>query len=182
MSKNKKNKSTEISKFLSFVLRHKPQEIGLQLDPEGWASVAELIEKARPQVDLTPEVIEQIVIESDKQRFKLSDGKTRIRANQGHSVQVDLKLKPVAPPATLYHGTAERNWSAISEQGLKPQARHHVHLSQDTETATKVGQRHGKPIVLTINAEQMHQKGIEFFLSDNGVWLTEAVLPEFISR
>ncbi|MES0871637.1 RNA 2'-phosphotransferase [Pseudovibrio sp. SCP19] len=182
MSKNKKNKSTEISKFLSFVLRHKPQEIGLQLDPEGWASVAELIEKARPQVDLTPEVIEQIVIESDKQRFKLSDDKTRIRANQGHSVQVDLKLKPVAPPAILYHGTTERNWSAISEQGLKPQARHHVHLSQDTETATKVGQRHGKPIVLIINAEQMHQKGIEFFQSDNGVWLTEAVLPEFISR
>jgi putative RNA 2'-phosphotransferase len=182
MPKIKDTNATAISKFLSFILRHKPEEIGLQLDPEGWANISELIECAKPQVELTFEMIEQVVIESEKQRFKLSDDKTCIRANQGHSVKVDLKLIPVTPPAILYHGTAEQNWGSIIKQGLKPQSRHHVHLSQDRETAIKVGQRHGKPIVLLINSERMQLEGVEFYQSDNGVWLTDVVLPQFISR
>ncbi|KZK78372.1 RNA 2'-phosphotransferase [Pseudovibrio sp. W64] len=170
------------SKYLSFILRHKPEEIGLQLDPEGWANINELIERAKPQVELTFEMIEQVVIESDKQRFKLSDDKIHIRANQVHSVKVDLKLIPVTPPGVLYHGTAEQNWDSIMKQGLKAQSRHHVHLSQDRATAIKVGQRHGKPIVLLIDSERMHHSGVQFYQSDNGVWLTDVVIPEFISR
>lgn len=167
------NKLKEISKFLSYVLRHKPEAIGLSMDEEGWVSIDEILEKADKPI--TRELIEQIVAESDKQRFAISSDGQHIRANQGHSVSVDLKLKPKEPPAELFHGTASRFLDSIFEKGLVPGNRQHVHLSSNVETALKVGQRHGKPVILSIPALEMHQSGHLFFLSENGVWLTEAV-------
>jgi len=172
---------TKISKFLSFVLRHKPETINLTLDDQGWASVADLIEKAKSQITLTPELIRQVVIDNDKKRFSLSDDKHYIRANQGHSVKVDLKLAPKKPPAVLYHGTATRFLNSIKQEGLKPGQRHHIHLSSDIETATAVGKRYGKPAILEVAAGAMHQQGFNFFLSENNVWLTEHVTPKFLS-
>lgn len=169
------------SKFLSYVVRHKPEDIGLKLNAEGWASIAELIEKAQPRITLSHNLIEQVVATSDKQRFKISGDGLRIRANQGHSINVDLKLKQTVPPPLLYHGTATRFSDSIMKNGLKPGQRHHVHLSTDVETATAVGQRYGKPLILKVDAQRMHKQGHEFFLSENNVWLTDAVPPEFIS-
>jgi putative RNA 2'-phosphotransferase len=169
------------SKFLSYVLRHSPEDIGLELDAEGWALIAELINKARPRKSLSQELIEHIVATNDKQRFKISSDGLSIRANQGHSTKVDLKLKPQEPPLELYHGTAIRFSDSIRKDGLKPGKRHHVHLSTNVVTATAVGQRHGKPIVLKVDAKSMHQQGYAFFLSENGVWLTDTVPPEFLS-
>ena len=164
------------SKFLSLVLRHKPEEIGLNLDAEGWTDVEELLERAqRHGVDLDRDLLEEIVATSDKKRFALSENGSRIRANQGHSVKVDLNLERSIPPSILYHGTARRFLDSIMEQGLIKGKRHHVHLSADIETAYKVGVRHGKPVVLLIDAARMHGEGKEFFLSANGVWLTEHV-------
>ncbi len=168
------------SKFLSFVLRHKPEAIGLELDAKGWVLLSELIEKAASEIQLTQALIERVVETSDKQRFALSEDGTRIRANQGHSVKVDLDLVPVDPPAVLYHGTATRFLSSILNEGLRPGRRHHVHLSTDVETATSVGQRHGKPVILTIASGEMHAQGHVFFRSDNGVWLTDKVPPAFL--
>lgn len=176
-----KNNLTKVSKFLSLVLRHKPDAIGLTLNAEGWASISELISKSQPQMPLTKELIEQVVTTSDKQRFKLSDDGLMIRANQGHSIKVDLKLSPKEPPAILYHGTASRFMDSINQEGLKPGQRHHVHLSTDIATATAVGKRYGKVVILEINAEAMNKQGYKFFLSDNNVWLTEKVPPEFIN-
>ncbi len=167
------NKLKEISKFLSYVLRHKPEAIGLSMDEEGWVSIDEILEKADKPI--TRELIEQIVAESDKQRFAISPDGQHIRANQGHSVSVDLKLDPKEPPAELFHGTASRFLDSIFEKGLVPGNRQHVHLSSNVETALKVGQRHGKPVILSIPALEMHQSGHLFLLSENGVWLTEAV-------
>lgn len=164
------------SKFLSYVLRHRPDEIGLSLDAQGWASVTELIEKAgAANVTLTPELIGEIVRTSDKQRFALSPDRTKIRANQGHSINVELALEPRQPSEFLYHGTATRFLDSIRREGLKPMARQHVHLSADEATATKVDQRRGKPIILKVRAGEMWRTGKKFFLSDNGVWLTERV-------
>jgi putative RNA 2'-phosphotransferase len=169
------------SKFLSLVLRHQPETIGLVLDGSGWADVEELLQRAaehgRP---LTRELLEQIVAENDKQRFILSDDGQRIRGNQGHSVKIDLALTPVEPPATLYHGTATRFIDSIRATGLHSGSRQHVHLSADEVTATKVGQRHGKPVILLIHAAAMHAAGHAFYLSANGVWLTDRVPAEFI--
>jgi len=171
----------KISKFLSYVLRHRPDEIGLSLDISGWASVSELIEKSKSaSVDLTEELIRELVRSSDKQRFALSEDGTKIRANQGHSINVDLALKPQLPPEILFHGTASRFLDSIRTDGLKPLSRQHVHLSFDEATAIKVGQRHGKPVVLKIKAGEMHRAGREFFLSENGVWLTERVEATFL--
>ena len=176
-----KNPNEKISKFLSYVLRHRPDEIGLQLDAEGWASVSELIEKARSAgTILTPPLIEEVVRTNDKQRFALSADGSRIRANQGHSVQVELNLPPTQPPEFLYHGTATRFVDAIRRDGLKAMSRQHVHLSIDEPTAQKVGQRHGKPIILKIHAGEMWRAGQQFFLSENGVWLTEKVEVKYI--
>lgn len=172
---------TKVSKFLSFVLRHKPKAINLTLDDQGWASVDDLIEKAKPQITLTPTLIRQVVIDNDKKRFSLSDDNQYIRANQGHSVKVDLKLIPEKPPAVLYHGTATRFLDSIKREGLKPGKRHHVHLSSDIETATAVGKRYGKPAILEIPAGAMHQQGFKFFLSENKVWLTEYVPADCLS-
>lgn len=167
------------SKFLSYILRHKPDAIGLDLDPEGWANIEELIAKADIPLDL--DTLREVVATSDKKRFAISTDGLFIRANQGHSIAVNLGLEPVEPPEFLYHGTATRFLESIREQGLLPKNRQYVHLSADQETATKVGQRHGKPVVLTIPARAMHQKGHKFFQAKNSVWLTENVPPEAIS-
>jgi len=171
----------KISKFLSLVLRHKPETIDLKLDENGWADTNSLIEgmiDAKFSVDL--EILKTIVKSSDKQRFKFNDDFSKIRANQGHSVNVDLKLEQKEPPEILFHGTALRNLDSIKQNGLLKQNRHHVNLSSDSETARKVGMRYGKPIVLKIEAEKMNKDGIEFFLSENDVWLTEKVDTKYI--
>jgi putative RNA 2'-phosphotransferase len=170
------------SKFLSYVLRHKPEEIGLTLDENGWADVAELIGRSgRHGVQLTAEQLKIIVESSDKKRFALSEDKSRIRANQGHSVVVDLQLQEIVPPDVLYHGTAAQNIEAIKTQGLLKGQRHHVHLSADTATAKNVGSRYGKPVVITIDAKQMHNDNYKFFRSENGVWLTDCVPAKYLS-
>ncbi len=171
-----------ISKILSFVLRHQPENIGLILDAQGWASVEDLIAKANQHGQhLTRELVVQVVAQNDKQRFSLSADGLKIRANQGHSLKVDLALTEKCPPEILYHGTASRFLDSILVEGLKPQARQHVHLSQDEETAIKVGQRHGKPVVLKIAALQMMRSGHCFYLSENQVWLTERVPVDYLT-
>lgn len=170
------------SRFLSLVLRHKPEEIGLSLDVNGWAEVEELIELAnRHGRRLTRDLLQVVVETNDKQRFVFSGDETRIRANQGHSVEIDLALPPRQPPDLLFHGTATRFVASIRERGLVPGSRQHVHLSPDAATAVKVGSRHGKPIVLEIDAGPMHRSGHVFFCSENGVWLTGHVPVEFIN-
>ncbi|XAH25412.1 RNA 2'-phosphotransferase [Xylophilus sp. GW821-FHT01B05] len=175
------NSVIEKSKFLSLVLRHAPEKIGLSLDGAGWAQVDVLLERANANgVALNRESLSQIVASSDKQRFVFSDDRERIRANQGHSVEIDLGLPPQEPPNQLFHGTAFRFLELIRSNGLQPMERQHVHLSPDEQTAESVGRRHGKPCVLLVNAKAMHLSGQLFFLSNNGVWLTAAVPPEFI--
>lgn len=170
----------QLSKFLSLVLRHKPEEIGLELDPQGWANVAELLEKSA-HTGLTREQLETIVAESDKQRFALSSDRQKIRANQGHSLAVDLALKPQCPPDTLYHGTARRHQDSIFASGLEKRQRQHVHLSTDIPTALNVGQRYDRhPLLLAIDAHRMFAEGHLFYLSANGVWLSEHIPPEYI--
>lgn len=169
------------SKFLSLVLRHQPDKIGLTLDKAGWASIAELVSKAQAAgVDLTVAQVQEVVATNDKQRFAISPDGERIRANQGHSLQVDLGLTPQIPPERLYHGTALRFLGSILREGLKRQGRQQVHLSVDPTSATQVGQRHGKPIVLEIDAGTMHKNGFVFFLAENNVWLTEEVPPQYL--
>lgn len=176
------NDFVKASKFMSLVLRHKPEEIGLVLDGQGWASIDELIEKAgRHGVSLTREVIVRVVETSDKQRFAIDEGGRRIRANQGHSVDVDLGLAPSEPPPILFHGTGEKSVEAIRAEGLKAGQRQHVHLSPDEDTAIRVGRRHGRPVVLRIAAGRMRESGHVFFLSTNGVWLTDCVPAEFLT-
>ncbi len=170
-----------ISKFLSLVLRHKPEVINLMLDENGWASVDELMEKcAKHERNFTLNELMEMVETNDKKRFVFNEDKTRIRANQGHSIDIDLALKPQQPPEFLYHGTAEANIPSIMENGIEKRNRQHVHLSQDKETATKVGMRHGKPVILTIETEKMHEAGIPFYLSENNVWLTDFVDIKYI--
>ncbi len=171
----------KISKFLSYVLRHRPEEIGLTLDPNGWAAVAELIEKSKSaSIVLTEAKLDEIVASSDKQRFVLSSDGTRIRANQGHSIAVDLALDARQPPEFLFHGTATRFLEAIRGDGLRSMSRQHVHLSADEATARKVGERHGKVIVLKVKARDMWRANFAFFCSANGVWLTEHIAPEYL--
>lgn len=170
-----------LSKFLSLVLRHQPQTIGLQLDENGWASVEVLLQKMNEHgKKINLEKLKEVVATNDKQRFRFSDDLTKIRANQGHSIDVELALPPSTPPDTLFHGTATRNLDSIKEKGLIKGSRQHVHLSSNRETATKVGQRHGVPIVLIVNTKQMAEDGILFYISDNGVWLTDYVDAKYI--
>jgi putative RNA 2'-phosphotransferase len=172
----------QLSKFLSFVLRHKPDAIGLALDPQGWASIDELIESSNAAgTQFDHDDLQQVVETSDKKRFSISADGLRIRAAQGHSVTVELGLSPQEPPSVLYHGTATRFVESILSAGLKPQARQQVHLSADEATAHRVGQRHGKPVIFKIEALRMHAKGFKFFLADNGVWLTDQIPPEFLA-
>ena len=170
------------SKFLSLVLRHQPEAIGLSLDGAGWANVAELIKLANDHKHpLTLELLQAVVTNNDKKRFSFSEDGLKIRASQGHSVAVDLELPFATPPELLHHGTATRFIESIKQQGLLPGSRQHVHLSADHATALKVGQRHGKPVVLVVAAQQMHESGHKFYYSDNGVWLVAAVPVQFIT-
>ncbi len=169
------------SKFLSMVLRHDPDAIGLALDPEGWANIHDLLEAARRHDHpIARDDLEEIVRTNDKGRFAIDPARNRIRARQGHSIDVDLGLSPTKPPDTLYHGTVERFLDAIRADGLRAGARQHVHLSPTTDVARKVGARRGRPVILSIRAAEMAQAGSNFYLSENGVWLTDAVPPEYI--
>lgn len=176
------NESVEISKFLSYVLRHEPSAIGIQLDTEGWANIHLLIEGANQSgKSITLEQLMRVVETSDKKRFTLSDDGQYIRAAQGHSNKsVAITHVEKTPPEFLYHGTATRFLESIMKEGLKPQQRQHVHLSADEQSAEAVGERYGKPVVLKVNALAMYKHGIVFYQADNGVWLTGAVPIEFI--
>ncbi len=173
----------KISKTLSYALRHRPDELGIILDENGYVGVDELIHQfnAYSQIQLTLDKLKQVVANNDKQRFAFSEDGTKIRASQGHSVQVDLGYEPQVPPEFLYHGTAAANLPSIRKTGLAKRSRHHVHLSLDIDTAKNVGSRHGVPVVLPIKALEMHQDGLIFYQSANGVWLTDEVpLPYII--
>ncbi len=171
----------KLSKFLSLVLRHEPERIGITLDAAGWVPVTELIAACQKHgKSLTVTNLEEIVATSDKKRFAFSEDGQFVRANQGHSVEVDLGLSPVTPPDILFHGTVEKFLPSIRSEGLRKGERHHVHLSADEATAIKVGERRGQPIILKIAAGKMHDEGHPFFLSANGVWLTDHVPPGYI--
>jgi len=176
--------NTEISKFLSYLLRHQPESVGLSLDKEGWAIIKDLILCAvKEGYILDNELIRNIVDSSDKKRFTISDDGLRIRAAQGHSTQhVNIIHKEKTPPEILYHGTATRFIPAIREQGLLPLSRQYVHLSSDKDTAIQVGQRYGAPVLLKIKALNMYEQGCKFFQADNGVWLTDTVPYQFIQE
>ena len=171
----------KISKYLSYHLRHNPGEIGLELEPGGWVAVEALLAAAQAhQFPLTRSQLNVVVETSNKQRFSFDSTGTRIRANQGHSIPIDLQLEPRCPPDILYHGTGHQAVESILAQGLQKRARHHVHLSPDIDTARQVGMRHGKPVVFTIKAAEMHKNGHLFYCSHNGVWLVDEVPPEYL--
>jgi putative RNA 2'-phosphotransferase len=173
---------TSTSKFLSLVLRHNPARIGLTLSENGWVNTYTLIDQMNAhgfKIDM--DILRTIVAEDSKQRYSFNEDETTIRANQGHSIQVDLELQPIRPPDVLYHGTASRFLESIQNEGLKKMGRQFVHLSADSATATGVGKRHGSPVVLEISAHTMFDAGISFYLSVNNVWLTDMVLPVYIS-
>jgi putative RNA 2'-phosphotransferase len=169
------------SKFLSLILRHSPDTIGLRLDENGWAGVEELIQKSAGRgMSFSSQELEEVVLTNDKQRFAFNDDKTKIRASQGHSVEVELGFEAKVPPEILYHGTVEKFLQSIMTEGLRKMGRHHVHLSQDRETAEIVGSRRGPAIILMIRSGEMSRDGFEFYLSVNGVWLTEKVPVKYI--
>ncbi|NEJ73683.1 RNA 2'-phosphotransferase [Rhizobium phaseoli] len=171
---------TEVSKFMSYVLRHAPDTAGLTLDAEGWVSFDALEKAVASKYDVSRADIIEIIENNPKKRFTLADN--RIRANQGHSVEVDLALNQVEPPAVLYHGTSLTSWQAIEREGLKKMQRHHVHLSVDVETAKIVAmRRRGDHVILRVDAARMFSEGHSFFVSDNGVWLAESVPVQYIS-
>lgn len=173
---------TSLSKFISLILRHKPAVIGIKLNEHGWANVQELIDginKTGREVDIA--LLDKIVVEDSKCRYSYNADHTMIRANQGHSVEVDVELKTATPPDILYHGTAESRLKSIMEQGLRPQSRLYVHLSDNVATAINVGARHGKATVLKVNAKDMANEGYVFYLSDNNVWLTREVPQKYLS-
>ena len=178
-----KKRLDSTSKFLSLVLRHRPEAIGLELDSEGWLELGMLISKAGEHgKELSTELIREVVATSEKQRFALSGDGLRIRANQGHSIAgVDLNLKPQQPPEELFHGTVAAFLGAIRSEGLHKRSRNHVHLSIDETTATQVGSRRGVPIVIRVASGKMHQQGHQFFQAANGVWLVEEVPVEFLT-
>ena len=171
----------QISKFLSLILRHDPGKIGLALDDQGWADVQTLLTKLQKQFsDLDLNLLQEIVSSNDKQRFAFDENHTKIRASQGHSVTIDLNYSPKQPPQLLYHGTVAKFIEAIKEKGLLKMSRHHVHLSEELDTALTVGARRGKPIILTVRAGEMYSDGIPFFQSDNQVWLTDHVPAKYL--
>jgi putative RNA 2'-phosphotransferase len=172
----------KISKFLSLVLRHSPQTIHLSIDKNGWADVDELILNANKykNMRLNIDLVKTVVETNDKQRFIISDDGKRIRANQGHSIPIDLGLENKVPPDILYHGTASRFLDSIMKDGINPMSRQYVHLSQTKETASTVGKRHGEPIVLLIDTKNMYEEGYKFFLSENNVWLVDKVPAKYI--
>ena len=170
------------SKFISLILRHRPEVIGISLDEHGWADVDELISGVSKTHKLNREILERIVAEDEKQRYSFSDDGKLIRANQGHSIPVDVELEEVVPPDVLYHGTGAKYKASIDTQGLIPKSRLYVHLSGDPETARKVGQRHGKPVIYKVHAAEMYRDGYRFFRSVNGVWLTKSVPGEYLEH
>ena len=177
-----KQDNKETSKYISLILRHKPEVIGITLDEHGWANVDELIEGVSRTHKLDMAILEQIVAEDEKQRYSFNEDKTLIRANQGHSIPVDVELDEQQPPEILYHGTGEKYVASIDAQGLIPKSRLYVHLSRDEETANKVGSRHGKPVIYKVNSGDMYRDGYKFFCSVNGVWLTNEVPVKYLSR
>lgn len=173
---------TDTSKFLSLILRHKPETIGITLDEHGWANVDELIAGISKTHKFNMSILEEIVRTDNKQRYSFNEDKTLIRANQGHSIPVDVELEEVVPPVELWHGTAEKYVNSIDKQGLIPKSRLYVHLSKDEDTATIVGKRHGKPVLYIVKAEQMYLDGYKFYLSKNGVWLTKEVPVRYLIK
>ncbi|WP_066382478.1 RNA 2'-phosphotransferase [Anabaena sp. CA = ATCC 33047] len=177
-----KSREIKISKFLSKHLRHTPELLKLSLTAGGWVEVDELLTAcASHNFPISRTELEQVVKNSDKQRFSFDETGTKIRANQGHSVTVDLQLKRQIPPDILYHGTGEKSVPAILQSGILKMSRHHVHLSQDIETARKVGIRHGSPVIFSVDAMVMYQAGFTFYCSENGVWLVDHVPPEYLT-
>lgn len=178
----KKMDNKGISKLLSFVLRHNPQSIDLQLDANGWANVKTLLEKLKEKkrLDLSMTRLREVVATNDKKRFAFDEDELLIRANQGHSIEIDLALSPTTPPEILYHGTASCNQAAITAEGIKKGERQHVHLSATTDVARQVGKRHGSPVVCNVEAARMVADGFLFYKSENGVWLTDFVPPKYL--
>lgn len=168
------------SRYISLILRHKQEVIGIELDEHGWANVAQLIAGVNRTHPLTIELLEQIVANDNKGRFAFNEDKTCIRANQGHSIPVDVELTKTEPPEILYHGTGEKYVEGIHAQGLISKSRLYVHLSADIETAKKVGARHGKPVIYQVNTAQMKMDGFIFYRSVNGVWLTKTVSAKYL--
>lgn len=172
-----------LSKFLSLVLRHKPEVIDIRLDKNGWCSVQELIDKCNKSGKaINEKILKEIVAEDEKGRYSFDDTGDKIRANQGHSLKVKLDLKEKMPPKFLYHGTVERFMESIMRSGLKRMNRQHVHLSGDLDTATKVGNRRGKAVILRLYAKKMSEDGHKFFISENGVWLIDGVPAKYLER
>lgn len=171
-----------VSKFLSLVLRHDPSKAGIALDENGWTLVDDLLAGMKSAgKPISRDQLEHVVSTNDKKRFAFSEDGLKIRASQGHSLKIDLALSPITPPDVLYHGTALRNLESIMTSGLSARSRRHVHLSADEETALKVGMRHGKPIILLVDAFAMSNVGIDFYKSENGVWLTDKIDPKYLS-
>lgn len=170
----------ETSKYISLILRHKPEVIGITLDEHGWADVNELINGVGKTHKIDREILEAIVAEDEKQRYSFNEDHTLIRANQGHSIPVDVELEKITPPDILYHGTGVKYKESIDLQGLIPKSRLYVHLSGDADTARKVGQRHGTPIIYEVKASRMSEDGYQFFRSVNGVWLTKEVPSKYL--
>ncbi|MCQ6563776.1 RNA 2'-phosphotransferase [Paenibacillus mendelii] len=171
----------ELGRFLSLVLRHQPSAAGIKLDAQGWADVRQLLagcNRVGKQIDRV--TLERIVKDNSKQRYRFNDDRTKIRANQGHSLAVDVELQETTPPDVLYHGTASRFVESIRAEGIKKGSRQHVHLSKDIETAIQVGGRHGKPVLLPVDAAAMYRSGHKFYLSENGVWLCDYVPREYV--
>ena len=173
---------TRTSCFLSLILRHKPETIGISLDEHGWANVDELIEGISKTREFNMDILEEIVRTDEKERYSFNEDKTLIRANQGHSIPVDVELEKSEPPEKLWHGTGEKYVASIDEIGLIRKSRLYVHLSKDKETALKVGSRHGKPVLYTVKARAMYEDGYPFFLSKNGVWLTKEVPVKYLEK
>lgn len=172
-----------ISKYMSLILRHKPEVIGIYIDEHGWANVEKLIQGiAKNNPGFNMEALEEIIKTDNKQRYSFNDDKTLIRANQGHSIQVDVELEEKEPPNVLYHGTGEKYVTSIDKNGLIPKSRLYVHLSRDIETARAVGKRHGKEIIYSVNSAQMHKDGYKFYLSKNGIWLTKKVPMKYLMK
>ena len=177
------DQKTQIGKYIAFILRHKPQAIGITLDQHGWAKVDELIAGIqRKYPNFNKDLLEDIVASDNKQRYSFNEDPTMIRANQGHSIPVDVELKEVVPPDILWHGTGERYVASIDAIGLIPKTRLYVHLSLDTETAQKVGSRHGKCVIYKINARKMYEDGYHFYLSVNHVYLTKEVPVQYLQK
>ena len=172
----------KIDKYISLILRHKPEAIGISLDEHGWANVQELIEGVSKTHPLTMELLEEIVATDDKQRYSFNADKTLIRANQGHSISVDVELEEITPPEFLYHGTGEKYVGSIDKSGLIPKSRLYVHLSGDQETAIKVGKRHGKPVIYKVLSGKMNVDGYLFYKSVNDVWLTKKVPAKYLVK